>query len=96
VTLGESLRELPPTAWLLFAGTFVKAATRALGRSRGDSASSSAERRHRALYAGRPGALWPACLALGILSAGLMLLGPARRVQPSPAHAAEAGPGMAR
>jgi hypothetical protein len=38
----------------------------------------------------------PACLALGILSAGLMLLGPARRVQPSPAHAAEAGPGMAR
>lgn len=49
-----------------------------------------------ALYAGRPGALWPACLALGILSAGLMLLGPARRVQPSPAHAAEADPGMAR
>ena len=49
-----------------------------------------------ALYAWRPGALWLGCLVLGILSAGLMLLGPARRVQPSPAHAAEAGPGVAR
>lgn len=49
-----------------------------------------------ALYAWRPGALWLGCLALGTLSAGLMLLGPARRVQPSPAHAAEAGPGVAR
>jgi len=49
-----------------------------------------------ALYAWRPEALWLGCLALGVLAAGLMLLGPARRVQPSPAHAAEAGPEAAR
>lgn len=48
-----------------------------------------------ALYAWRPAALWLACLAFGALAAGLMVLGPGRRVQPSPAHA-EAGPAGVR
>jgi MFS family permease len=49
-----------------------------------------------ALYAWRPEALWLGCLVLGVVAAGLMLLGPARRMQPSPANAAEAGPEAAR
>ena len=48
-----------------------------------------------ALYAWRPAALWLACLAFGALAAGLMVLGPGRRVQASPAHA-EAGPAGVR